>query len=41
MKFQGLSLTLWPVQGQKGWEHMRAIAERQAQIPSKGGSQKY
>ena len=35
MKLDDLTLVLWPVQGLKGWQAYRTIAEQHAKVPSK------
>jgi hypothetical protein len=38
MKPDNLTLVLWPVQGLKGWNNYRTMAEQQAKVPSKKAS---
>ncbi len=35
MKLDDLTLVLWPVQGLRGWNAYRTIAEQHAKVPSK------
>ncbi len=35
MKLDDLTLILWPVQGYKGWQAYKHIAEQHAKVPSK------
>ncbi len=35
MKLDDLTLVLWPMQGLKGWQAYKHIAEQQAKVPSK------